>query len=138
MCIRDRVSSLRSVSSRRLPGRTCPRGRWLGVAREAALAVAKSSWAPDRAVSAAGSAGPDPCVFDRGADIGLSVFDGAAGGADLGKGAGFGGVGYEPVGVVALVGVAVQGVEGEVFPGVFEVCLLYTSPSPRDRTRSRM
>ena len=24
------------------------------------------------------------------------------------------------------------------FPGVIKVCLLYTSPSPRDRTRSRM
>src|ERR1035437_10065759 len=71
--------------------------------------------------AAAGSAGPDPCVFDRGADTGLSVFDGAAGGGGLGKGAGFGGVGYEPVGVVALVGVAVQGAGGEVFAGVFEV-----------------
>ena len=26
----------------------------------------------------------------------------------------------------------------EVFTDVFKICLLYTSPSPRDRTRSRM
>ena len=26
----------------------------------------------------------------------------------------------------------------ELFPEVLNVCLLYTSPSPRDRTRSRM
>ena len=29
-------------------------------------------------------------------------------------------------------------VASKVSEGVYEVCLLYTSPSPRDRTRSRM
>ena len=29
-------------------------------------------------------------------------------------------------------------VEGESGAGLVKVCLLYTSPSPRDRTRSRM
>jgi hypothetical protein len=36
------VSSLVSVSSSRLPGRTCPSGRWLGVSREVSLAAARS------------------------------------------------------------------------------------------------
>src|ERR1019366_3505416 len=47
-----------------------------------------------------------------------------AGDADLVAGAGFGGVGDHPGRVVGLVGVAVQGVESEVFAGVFEVVLL--------------
>ena len=31
-----------------------------------------------------------------------------------------------------------QGTQGEVYINVLQTCLLYTSPSPRDRTRSRM
>ena len=33
-------------------------------------------------------------------------------------------------------GLAVEALDGR--PGVYSSCLLYTSPSPRDRTRSRM
>ena len=38
---------------------------------------------------------------------------------------------------IAYAHQVLQLVEGEV-EGLFEICLLYTSPSPRDRTRSRM
>src|SRR5665648_657138 len=47
-----------------------------------------------------------------------------AGGADMVVGVGLGRVGDQPVGVVALVGVAVQGVQGEVLTGAGEVVLL--------------
>ena len=33
---------------------------------------------------------------------------------------------------------AVRGVNMTIYPGQSVACLLYTSPSPRDRTRSRM
>src|SRR5665648_314620 len=45
-------------------------------------------------------------------------------GAALVVGVGFRGVGDHPVGVVGLVGVAVQGIQGEVLTGVLEVVLL--------------
>jgi hypothetical protein len=126
------VSSLRSVSSSRLPGRTCPRGRWLGVCREAALAAARSLLAAVRARPAAGPtvaavswlAGPNPCGVDRVGDPALGGGQLGAGVADLVAGAGFGGVGDHPGRVVGLVGVAVQGAGGEVFAGAFEVVLL--------------
>ena len=41
-----------------------------------------------------------------------------------------------PVGIGALAGFILGGIAGLL--GALWVCLLYTSPSPRDRTRSRM
>src|ERR1019366_7797962 len=113
---------LRSVSSRRLPGRTFPSGRWLGVSREASLAAARSLVALLRACPAAGSTVALPPLPGWRARIpGASM---ASGGAVVVWGVGFGGVGDRPGRVVGLVGVAVQCVEGEVFAGVFEVVLL--------------
>ena len=47
------------------------------------------------------------------------------------------------VGAVCAGELRFETAEGEhrraaVAPGLFKICLLYTSPSPRDRTRSRM
>ena len=62
--------------------------------------------------------------------------DAAAGGADLGLAGGI---------LAHLVELAVQGQDqrrilgdAQVVAGDLHTCLLYTSPSPRDRTRSRM
>src|SRR5665647_2181335 len=74
--------------------------------------------------AAAGPAGRDGRGVDRGGDVAVCGGDRGAGGADLVVGAGLGGVGDQPVGVVGLVGVAVRCVQGEVLAGVFEVVLL--------------
>ena len=42
--------------------------------------------------------------------------------------------------IVPLVGTIIGGLWGgfELYSRYLDICLLYTSPSPRDRTRSRM
>ena len=74
--------------------------------------------------AAAGLSGPDSSRLDGFGQFGVRGGDLGAGLADGGEGAGLGGVGDLPGRVVLVVGVAVEGVEGEVFPGVLEVVLL--------------
>jgi hypothetical protein len=56
--------------------------------------------------------------------LGMRGGEFGAGAGHLVDRAGLGRVRHGPAGVVWVIGVAVQGVEGEVFPGVFEVILL--------------
>src|ERR1035437_8091121 len=141
------VSSLRSVSNSRLPGRTCPSGRWLAVVADVALAASRSLIAAVRAWPAAGSTVALPPLPGWRARIpAASIASGAppwapgqlgACGADLVASTGFGGVGDHPGRVVVGVGVAVQRAGGEVFAGALEVLLgsrrLPAAPRSADR-----
>jgi hypothetical protein len=116
-----------SVSNSRLPGRTCPSGRWLAVVAEVALAAARSVIAVARAwlaarvdgglAAAAGLAGPNSCGVDGVGDAALGGDHLGSGGADLVAGEGFRGVGDHPGRVVGGVGVAVKAIQGEAFAG---------------------
>jgi len=81
------------------------------------------------ATGGAGLAGAIGGVVDRGGQGRLGGAQRGAGGLDGGAGVFVGWVGHQPVRVISESGVAVQGVEGDVFAGVFEVVLLAPSPA---------
>mgnify|MGYP002682578709 CR=1 FL=1 len=90
------------------------------------------------AASAIASAAEDPIGTAAMLDIGLGARALGMGGAHIAVADGAAAVYYNPAGLAFIDGRHIVSLYTNQFGAAGYICLLYTSPSPRDRTRYRM